>query len=57
MMEDADDDRSNIDSTFLSLDQWEKCFEETGYKEVCLYPDMESNINALGQKVFVLKRE
>lgn len=57
MMEDADDDRSNIDSTFLSLDQWEKCFEETGYKEVCLYPNMESNINALGQKVFVLKRE
>ena len=57
MMEDAADDRSYTDTTFLSLSQWEKCFYETGYKELLLYPDSEDKLDRLGQKVFVLKKE
>lgn len=57
MMEDAADDRSKTDTTFLSLDQWEKCIEDTGYIELCLYPDLGTKLDSLGQKVFVIKKE
>ncbi|MBR6835587.1 MAG: AMP-binding protein, partial [Oscillospiraceae bacterium] len=56
MMDAAEDARNASDSTFLSLEQWEKCFQNAGLNCVEQFPTSEHKLSALGQRVFVIRK-
>ncbi|MBN1077586.1 class I SAM-dependent methyltransferase [Clostridium botulinum] len=57
MMEMPNDDRKEINSTFLNLKQWEKQFYDSGFKAINVIPDSTHKLAQFGQKLFLLEKQ
>lgn len=56
MMEEAEDDRKNTKSTFMTLDQWIDVFNNSNLNNICVTPDKGHPLESLGQKLFIVKK-
>nr|MCR5082815.1 class I SAM-dependent methyltransferase [Parasporobacterium sp.] len=57
MMKPANDERKESNQTFLSEDMWKRAFTKAGLSIETMTPDANHKLNALGQKVFFLKKK
>ncbi|MNN29471.1 hypothetical protein D3C81_1430740 [compost metagenome] len=56
MMTRPEDDRKNSDSTFMSVEQWLEVLRRAGALQVKVLPDPDHVLDALGQKLFIVRK-